>query len=181
MQLFGQDKRAGFAPLVDDLLDLAPRVEKSGDPLEAEDIEQAGSRALLIDRNGHIVFYSINVDPIYEAFVEKYGLNDKTRLANASPDLEFPVGAVEFKAAWQIIDGAPPVKDFLAGVLDDTKKPDEIWVVQINPAQAKVEAAGMAAGSSGSTENPASRSVVSSARDHDSITVTASDTVATRR
>jgi len=34
----------------------------------------------------------------------------------------------------------PPVKDFLAGVLDDAKKPDDIWVVQINPAQAKVEA-----------------------------------------
>jgi len=40
----------------------------------------------------------------------------------------------------------PPVRDFLSGVLDDAKKPDEIWVVQINPAQAKVEA-GPAAGS----------------------------------
>lgn len=40
----------------------------------------------------------------------------------------------------------PPVRDFLSGVLDDAKKPDEIWVVQINPAQAKVEA-GAAAGS----------------------------------
>jgi predicted acylesterase/phospholipase RssA len=35
----------------------------------------------------------------------------------------------------------PPVKDFLSGVLDDAKKPDEIWVVQINPSQAKAEAA----------------------------------------
>ena len=34
----------------------------------------------------------------------------------------------------------PPVKDFLAGVLDSAKKPDEIWVVQINPLKAKVEA-----------------------------------------
>jgi len=35
----------------------------------------------------------------------------------------------------------PPIKNFLAGVLDDAKKPDEIWVVQINPNQAKAEAA----------------------------------------
>jgi predicted acylesterase/phospholipase RssA len=34
----------------------------------------------------------------------------------------------------------PPVKDFLSGVIDDDKKPDEIWVVQINPTQAKAEA-----------------------------------------
>lgn len=34
----------------------------------------------------------------------------------------------------------PPVRDFLSGVLDDAKKPDEIWVIQINPAQARVEA-----------------------------------------
>jgi predicted acylesterase/phospholipase RssA len=33
----------------------------------------------------------------------------------------------------------PPVKDFLSGVIDDDKKPDEIWVVQINPTQAKAE------------------------------------------
>jgi hypothetical protein len=33
----------------------------------------------------------------------------------------------------------PPIKDFLAGVLNEDKKPDEIWVVQINPLSAKVE------------------------------------------
>ena len=33
----------------------------------------------------------------------------------------------------------PPVKDFLAGVMDVARKPDEIWVVQINPTRAKVE------------------------------------------
>jgi len=43
----------------------------------------------------------------------------------------------------------PPVRDFLSGVLDDAKKPDEIWVVQINPAQAKVEAGAAAAGGPG--------------------------------
>jgi predicted acylesterase/phospholipase RssA len=46
----------------------------------------------------------------------------------------------------------PPVKDFLSGVLDDTKKPDEIWVVQINPSQAKAEAAAAAATGSAPTK-----------------------------
>jgi predicted acylesterase/phospholipase RssA len=40
----------------------------------------------------------------------------------------------------------PPLRDFLSGVLDDAKKPDEIWVVQINPSQAKVEAVKAGAG-----------------------------------
>ncbi|WP_296949554.1 hypothetical protein [uncultured Massilia sp.] len=34
----------------------------------------------------------------------------------------------------------PPIKNFLSGVLDESKKPDEIWVVQINPVEAKAEA-----------------------------------------
>ena len=33
----------------------------------------------------------------------------------------------------------PPVRDFLSGVLDEAKKPDEIWVVQINPTRAKTD------------------------------------------
>lgn len=33
----------------------------------------------------------------------------------------------------------PPIKNFLSGVLDDSKKPDEIWVVQINPSAARME------------------------------------------
>lgn len=34
----------------------------------------------------------------------------------------------------------PPIRNFLSGVVDDARKPDEIWVVQINPIQAKAEA-----------------------------------------
>jgi predicted acylesterase/phospholipase RssA len=34
----------------------------------------------------------------------------------------------------------PPIKNFLSGVLDDSKKPDEIWVVQINPTEARAQA-----------------------------------------
>jgi predicted acylesterase/phospholipase RssA len=33
----------------------------------------------------------------------------------------------------------PPIKNFLSGVTDDARKPDAIWVVQINPTQAKAE------------------------------------------
>jgi len=36
----------------------------------------------------------------------------------------------------------PPIRNFLSGVVDDARKPDEIWVVQINPTQAKAEAGG---------------------------------------
>ena len=32
----------------------------------------------------------------------------------------------------------PPIRNFLSGVADDEKKPDAIWVVQINPSQARL-------------------------------------------
>jgi predicted acylesterase/phospholipase RssA len=31
----------------------------------------------------------------------------------------------------------PPLRNFLSGLLDETRKPDEIWVVQINPSKAR--------------------------------------------
>ncbi len=36
----------------------------------------------------------------------------------------------------------PPIRNFLSGVADDARKPDEIWVVQINPSQARLDAGG---------------------------------------
>lgn len=32
----------------------------------------------------------------------------------------------------------PPIRNFLSGVADDEKKPDAIWVVQVNPSQARL-------------------------------------------
>jgi predicted acylesterase/phospholipase RssA len=36
----------------------------------------------------------------------------------------------------------PPIRNFLSGVADDARKPDAIWVVQINPTQARLDAGG---------------------------------------
>ena len=36
----------------------------------------------------------------------------------------------------------PPIRNFLSGVADDARKPDEIWVVQINPTQARLDTGG---------------------------------------
>jgi predicted acylesterase/phospholipase RssA len=36
----------------------------------------------------------------------------------------------------------PPIRNFLSGVADDARKPDAIWVVQINPTQARAESDG---------------------------------------
>ena len=37
----------------------------------------------------------------------------------------------------------PPIRNFLSGVADDARKPDAIWVVQINPTQARLDADGL--------------------------------------
>jgi predicted acylesterase/phospholipase RssA len=41
-------------------------------------------------------------------------------------------------ALWDgLFSQTPPIRNFLSGLTDDARKPDEIWVVQSNPAQAK--------------------------------------------
>jgi hypothetical protein len=104
--LFGTDKPAGLLAGKTTELILAPRTIEHASTTDAEDIFQAGSNGILIDQNGHPIFYNIIVNPDFTRFIEKNKLNDPSRksLRNFSAKSELPVGVVEYKAAWQIID-----------------------------------------------------------------------------
>jgi hypothetical protein len=112
---------------------LAPRLQKSGQDIDAEDILQAGSSAILIDQDGHVVFYNIFMNPVFSGFVRQNKYNDVSKLIAVPPDQELPVGAVEFKAAWQLVD-----KDVLPGdrIVREVQVP---WLIDNGSGKLKVD------------------------------------------
>lgn len=83
---------------------LAPRVRKNVDPKGAiDEINQAGPGGILVDHDGHVVYYSQYVNPqMFDEIVNKKW-NDPATLSTLPPDTEFSTGDVELKAAWKIV------------------------------------------------------------------------------
>ncbi|MDB4934895.1 MAG: hypothetical protein JWP87_1867 [Labilithrix sp.] len=71
------------------------------------DIKQAGGRQILIDQRGRSIYYGIHTNQAFADFVDESGLKTVEGIKNASPTLFFPAGVVEFKSAWQDIEGVP--------------------------------------------------------------------------
>lgn len=84
-------------------LKLMPRVAKSADPTLLDEINQAGSLGLLIDQNGRAVYYAMYINDIFYNFVRENGLYNPDSLAAAPDTLDFPIGALELKAAWKVV------------------------------------------------------------------------------
>lgn len=93
-------------------LKLMPRVAKSDDPTMLGAIQQAGSLGLLVDQDRRAVYYSQYLNRTFYEFVRKHGFQDPEKLANASPTLDFPVGAQELKAAWKIVEDGEDTSGF---------------------------------------------------------------------
>jgi hypothetical protein len=114
-EVFGVDPKVGPLGVVADAkertLVLAPRLIKTAQATDAEDVFQAGSKAMLLDTAGRPIFYNIFMNPAFVDFVKKKGYNQLKKLLAAPAQEELPIGAVEFKAAWQIADEANPPKD----------------------------------------------------------------------
>ena len=72
------------------------------------DVKQAGKREILIDLNGNSLYYGIHVNEAFRKFIEDNDLKTSDKL-QAYPtqkrNLFFPPGLVEFKSAWQIVEG----------------------------------------------------------------------------
>jgi hypothetical protein len=73
------------------------------------DIKQAGQRQILIDQNGHTLYYGIHMNQAFADFIMANGLETLAGVQNADPRLFLPAGLVEFKSAWQDIDPADGV------------------------------------------------------------------------
>jgi hypothetical protein len=70
--------------------------------------QQAGARQILIDQNGHPVYYGIHVNHAFVDFIRAHGLTTADAIRNADENLTFPAGVVELKSAWRIVDGTAP-------------------------------------------------------------------------
>jgi hypothetical protein len=70
-------------------------------------IKQAGGRQILIDQDGHAIYYGIHVNQAFADFVAQNGLRTLAGVQNADPTLFFPSGVVELKSAWKDISGKP--------------------------------------------------------------------------
>jgi hypothetical protein len=67
-------------------------------------VRQAGQRNILIDRNGHTLYYGLHMNQAFYDFVHANNLQTQAGILGVDPQLQFPPGVVEFKTAWQDID-----------------------------------------------------------------------------
>lgn len=73
-------------------------------------VRQAGGRQILIDQNGRTLYYGIHVNQAFTDFIKSNGLDTADALRAypndpAKQNLTFPPGVVEFKSAWQVVEG----------------------------------------------------------------------------
>ena len=96
-------------PTIDDVF--SPRIPHGTNRSYLGDIKQAGQREILIDQNGNTLYYSIEVNPAFADFIHENHL-ETAKAIQAYPsnpamkNLFFPAGVAEFKAAWQVVEGA---------------------------------------------------------------------------
>jgi hypothetical protein len=92
---------------------LAPPGEPRGTALRSwlGDIKQAGGRQILIDQNGHTLYYGIHVNQAFADFMADNNLRTARQVQDADPNLFFPAGMAEYKTAWQEIDPDNPPED----------------------------------------------------------------------
>jgi hypothetical protein len=79
-------------------------------PVLTAGVTQAGGRQVVIDQNGHALYYSIHMNPAFVKFVNDANLTSADQIKRADPSIHFTTtGAlVETKDAWQIIPDANP-------------------------------------------------------------------------
>lgn len=112
-------KQSNFARISDvsakrsAFLNLAPRTPEPETPSVFDGIKQAGLDGILVDQNGQAIFYAIHMNSVFVDFVKRKGINNFTKLESIDPDVEFPIGSLELKSSWMVVDSINPPKDYL--------------------------------------------------------------------
>jgi hypothetical protein len=79
------------------------------------DIKQAGGRQILIDQNGHAIYYGIHVNQGFADFVANNHLQSADAIRAAPSNLFLPGNVAELKSAWQEVDeGDPSLSTFIS-------------------------------------------------------------------
>jgi hypothetical protein len=67
-------------------------------------VRQAGYRNVLVDQDGHTLYYGLHMNQAFVDFIEANNLQTVNGILNVDPHLSFPPGLVELKTAWKDID-----------------------------------------------------------------------------
>jgi hypothetical protein len=82
-------------------------------PVLSGGVTQAGGRQVLVDQNGHVVYYGMHMNRQFVDFVNEHHLITADAVRHADPNLAFPADVVELKSAWQIVDDGAAPADFI--------------------------------------------------------------------
>jgi hypothetical protein len=91
---------------------LRPRDRKPTDIRGNPAVNQAGDNGILIDQNHHAVYYAIDVNEKYYDFMVNRNYTDPAKLEAASSLDKFPVGTLEIKSSWQIVNDGDDTSGF---------------------------------------------------------------------
>jgi hypothetical protein len=103
----------------ENLIQVNNQMQPLGTTLNLIDSNQAGTKTILVDKQGRAVYYSIYMDPVMYGFSKIYtklfkqncytnGKLDTNKLRQHGYDtLNYPVGSFELKAAWVMASSVP--------------------------------------------------------------------------
>jgi hypothetical protein len=78
-------------------------IGRSAQARTLELIQQAGPDGIMVDRQGHPIYYSIHSNPVFGSFLKQNNLLDPAKLRAFDPNTPFPVGTLTLKAAWKVV------------------------------------------------------------------------------
>jgi hypothetical protein len=82
---------------------LTPRVRKQAAPTSFAEIHQAFSRGVLVDANGHPLYYATHVNEDFYTFVRTNNLFTRAGYDAFPKDGTFPTKALELKSSWRVL------------------------------------------------------------------------------
>jgi hypothetical protein len=82
---------------------LMPRMQKSNNAESFNEYLQAGTDGIMVDQQGRAVYYSQYIDPTFENFIKTNNITNPEVVRKFNPDTPFPIGAIELKVSWKIV------------------------------------------------------------------------------
>ncbi|RMF71769.1 MAG: hypothetical protein D6740_06200 [Alphaproteobacteria bacterium] len=89
-----------------------PRKNQSMTGETFDEIIQAGTDGVLVDLQGHAVYYSQYLDHTFVTFVRRNGLTDPDTARHFNPKEPWPIGAKELKVSWKIVNPGEDTSGF---------------------------------------------------------------------
>jgi hypothetical protein len=98
-------------PTIDSIF--KPKIPHGSERSVLGSVKQAGGRQIVIDQNGNTLYYGIHVNQTFADFIHENQLETADEIQAYPNDpvksrLFFPAGVVEYKTAWQIVEGTDP-------------------------------------------------------------------------